>query len=74
MCPLQEDATVKCWGSNYYGQLGKGDTRDTLGTEFVELPAVDLGPGRTAVLVNTGVTHMCTLLVRGRLLQKLLRC
>jgi len=23
---LQDDATVKCWGYNFYGQLGQGDT------------------------------------------------
>jgi hypothetical protein len=25
---LQDDATVKCWGSNYDGNLGQGDTSD----------------------------------------------
>ena len=24
----QDDATVKCWGYNYYGHLGYGDTSD----------------------------------------------
>ena len=26
--PSQDDATVKCWGRNEYGQLGYGDTSD----------------------------------------------
>ena len=25
-CFAQNDASVKCWGYNYYGQLGLGDT------------------------------------------------
>jgi len=44
-CVLLDDATVKCWGSNNFGQLGLGDTRER-GTQPGEmgdqLPAVSL--------------------------------
>jgi alpha-tubulin suppressor-like RCC1 family protein len=37
-CVLYDDSSVQCWGFNYYGQLGYGDTkdRDQLTDEFVE--------------------------------------
>jgi len=56
----QDDATVKCWGYNGYGQLGQGDTSTEMGAN---LAAVDLGPGRTAVSVSAGRYHTCALLV-----------
>ncbi|MGC4068876.1 MAG: hypothetical protein QM784_30380 [Polyangiaceae bacterium] len=37
-CVLYEDSSVQCWGFNYYGELGYGDTkdRDRITDEFVE--------------------------------------
>ena len=44
-CALLDNASVKCWGNNYYGQLGKGHTNN-LGDDPNEmgdnLTAVDL--------------------------------
>jgi len=90
-CPSQDDATVKCWGGNGYGQLGQGDSNDRgdnsngsypnlpphsrrllIGADShvspraemgTNLPAVDLGPGRTAVSVSAGSWHTCAVLV-----------
>jgi alpha-tubulin suppressor-like RCC1 family protein len=56
-CALLDDATVKCWGFNYDGQLGLGDTTfrgDMAGQMGDHLPAVDLGTGRTALAVTVG--------------------
>jgi hypothetical protein len=64
-CALLDDASVKCWGDNYYGQLGVGDV-DRRGDQSNEmgdaLPAVNLGTGRTAVAVTAGHQHTCALL------------
>ena len=61
-CALLDDATVKCWGFNGYGQLGLGDTvarGDEVGAMGDSLPAVDLGTGRTAVAIAAGSNHTC---------------
>jgi alpha-tubulin suppressor-like RCC1 family protein len=67
-CALLDNGTVKCWGYNAYGQLGLGDTFNrpnpdvpTMGMGD-ELPAVDLGDGRTAVSIAAGFDHTCALL------------
>ncbi|RMF60337.1 MAG: hypothetical protein D6746_07015, partial [Bacteroidetes bacterium] len=49
-CARLDNATVKCWGANSDGQLGLGDTSDrgdAPGEMGDNLPAVDLGTGRT---------------------------
>lgn len=67
-CAIDDDGGVRCWGSNDYGQLGvadladRGDTPDELGDD---LPAIDLGTGRTATAVTTGDWHTCALLDDG---------
>jgi len=64
-CALLDNKSVKCWGSNYNGQLGLGDTNyrgDAPGEMGDNLPAVDLGTGRTATAISTGGSHTCALL------------
>lgn len=64
-CAILTDDSVKCWGGNYNGQLGLGDT-NSRGDESNEmgdnLPAVNLGTGRTAKAIATGGYHTCALL------------
>jgi alpha-tubulin suppressor-like RCC1 family protein len=67
-CALLDDGTVKCWGWNYTGQLGLGDTSDRGDAPLEmgdDLPAVDLGTGRTAQALAAGYLHTCALLDDG---------
>ena len=64
-CAILNDDTVKCWGDNYVGQLGLGDTADrgdAPGEMGDSLPAVQLGSGLTAVKISAGFEHVCALL------------
>ncbi|HMV67190.1 MAG TPA: hypothetical protein PKA64_10095, partial [Myxococcota bacterium] len=67
-CAIHDDGTVRCWGRNQSGQLGIGNVT-TIGDSAAELgnalQAVNLGAGRTAVEVATGLTHACALLDNG---------
>jgi len=68
-CALLDDFTIKCWGDNTDGQLGQGDTTnrgDDPGEMGDNLPAIDLGGGRTAVAVGSGISHTCALLANQR--------
>ena len=64
-CALLDNASVKCWGSNPYGELGQGNN-DHLGNSGGEmgdnLAAIDLGSGRTATAISAGRWHTCALL------------
>ena len=67
-CARFDDGSVKCWGANTFGQLGLGDTQsrgDGPGEMGATLPAVDLGPGRTALQVTAGFQHTCARLDDG---------
>ncbi len=67
-CALLDDGSVKCWGSNYAGQLGTGDNDDR-GRYAADmgdaLAPVALGTGRKAVAIAAGDEHSCALLDDG---------
>ncbi|SVD85774.1 uncharacterized protein METZ01_LOCUS438628, partial [marine metagenome] len=58
-CAVLDNASVKCWGWNTYGQLGIDNTTNmgkTSGSMAV-LPSIDLGTGRTATAIAAGLFH-----------------
>ncbi len=67
-CAVLDNATVKCWGANSYGQLGV-DRSANVGDESQDMGAqleyVDLGTGTTVVQAAAGDTHSCALLSSG---------
>jgi alpha-tubulin suppressor-like RCC1 family protein len=68
-CAIIEGGKVKCWGANWLGQLGLGDTEsrgDDPGEMGDNLPAVDLGPDRRATALALGYEHSCALLDNGQ--------
>jgi alpha-tubulin suppressor-like RCC1 family protein len=66
-CALLDNDSVKCWGYNYYGQLGQGTANpdhrgDAAGEMGDSLAAINLGTGRTAKEVRSGGYHVCAIL------------
>ncbi len=64
-CAILDNDTLKCWGYNFYGQLGQestNDTGDNAGEMGASLLAVNLGTGRTALSLALGRWHSCALL------------
>ncbi|WP_437648574.1 RCC1 domain-containing protein [Sorangium sp. So ce362] len=63
-CVLLDNNTVKCWGENGSGQLGRDDTIDQgdQANEMQNLQAVYLGANRTAKAISAGAEHSCALL------------
>ena len=57
---LLNNGTVKCWGNNFYGQLGYGDTNnrgDEPGEMGDNLPTVNLGSVRSVNQIAAGGYH-----------------
>jgi alpha-tubulin suppressor-like RCC1 family protein len=66
-CALLNDGTVKCWGYNNVGQLGRDNTANVGGAagDMAALTAITLGVGRTATAITAGREHACALLDNG---------
>ena len=68
-CAVSTIGTIKCWGTNTYGQLGHGNTNhrgiaaSQMGTN---LPYTNLGTGMLAKQVACGDGFTCALLTDGR--------
>ncbi len=58
-CALLSSGNVKCWGANYYGQLGVGSFINS------NLPGPDVDLGATATMVVAGDSHTCAILSNG---------
>jgi len=66
-CALLDDGSVKCWGSNQYGQLGI-DNSTYMGNdsgEMAQLTGINFGTGRTATAISGGGDHSCAKLDNG---------
>ena len=61
-CMLREDGTVKCWGNNFYGQIGVGYRNASGGVNPVD---VTLYGGHTATQLSAGGFHNCAILDDG---------
>jgi alpha-tubulin suppressor-like RCC1 family protein len=62
-CALLVGGSVRCWGYNFNGQLGIGNTT-TIGDDESPTTNVDLG-GTSAIAVSAGKSHTCALLTGG---------
>ena len=61
-CILLDDGGVMCWGRDNAGQLGNGDTSDTI---HAPSSNVELPEGRAATDLSVGNHHSCALLDNG---------
>lgn len=65
-CALTTSGRVRCWGSNFFGQLGDGTTTDVATPVIVPTAA---GTGELAGIkqLSAGAFHTCAVLTNGRL-------
>lgn len=59
-CAILNSGGVKCWGANFYGELGDGGT-ETYKNTPLEIPGLTSG----ATAVSAGYRHTCALLNSG---------
>lgn len=59
-CAITSSDALQCWGFNYYGQVGNGNTSDTLAPVVID-------PGTNYKKVSTGYYITCALTVANKL-------
>lgn len=65
---MKTSGTLRCWGRNDFGQLGRGNTSNIGDNETVASAGeVDLGTGIAVKDMALGGQHMCALLTNGAL-------
>ena len=67
-CALLDNGEVKCWGKDDSGQLGDGGSFSSNNDGGISAPsstAIDLGTGRTAVALDSGLSFSCAILDNG---------
>ena len=61
-CAIVDDGGVRCWGSNFFGQIGDGTTT----SQSTPKQTSSLGTGRTAIgITTTGAASTCVILDDG---------
>ncbi len=69
-CAILDNDTLKCWGQNSYGQLGRNNTiraGNTAGSMGDALAPLNLGSGIKALKVAVGLDHTCVIMDDGGL-------
>ena len=64
-CALLDSQEVRCWGSNYLGELGFGDDNKAYGDLAGTLPAPPADIGGDVVQLAVGYQHACARLATG---------
>ena len=60
-CALLEGGDIKCWGNNFLGQLGTGNTTN------LNIPSAPINLGGKAKAISLGEKHSCAILENGDL-------
>ena len=66
-CAILDNGSLKCWGSDASGQLGNGATTSGIWLAAPSTTPIDLGTGRTAVMVSADNSATCAVLDNGDL-------
>ncbi|HMJ11000.1 MAG TPA: choice-of-anchor D domain-containing protein [Polyangiaceae bacterium] len=64
-CALLDGGRLRCWGDNYFGQLGYGH-RNSIGDDEQPASAGDVRIGEVVEEIVGGAYHTCARLARGR--------